>query len=88
MSEIKYKSPKIDTAVFPNLATVDGNKKRQGQGTRPPLTAFEQDLRRLINRYSMENASDTPDNILAEYLCACLKAYNVAANQRRKWYSR
>lgn len=44
--------------------------------------------RRLINRYSMENASDTPDGILAEYLCACLNAFNVATNQRRKWYSR
>ena len=58
------------------------------QNTRPVLTAFEQELRRLINAHSMENASNTPDNILAEYLSACLNAFNVATRQREQWYGR
>ena len=58
------------------------------QNTRPVLTAFEQDLRRLINRNSLENASNTPDSILAEYLSACLNAFNVATKQRETWYGR
>jgi hypothetical protein len=69
-------------------------EKQSVQEARPVLTAFEQDLRRLINKHRlinehcMENVSDTPDNILAEYMCACLNAFNVATNQRRKWHSR
>jgi hypothetical protein len=55
---------------------------------RPPLTAFEQELRRLINKFSMENHSNTPDNILAEYLCSCLDSFDRATMQRERWYGR
>lgn len=58
------------------------------QYARPPLTAFEQDLRRLINKYSMENDSNTPDLILAEYLHACLTSFNIATRAREHWYGR
>lgn len=56
--------------------------------SRPALTAFEQDLRRLINKHCVENESNTPDLILAEYLNACLASFNVATQQREKWYGR
>lgn len=55
---------------------------------RPPLTAFEQELRKFINSAHMENASNTPDFILAEYLNTCLKAFNVATRRRESWYGR
>lgn len=55
---------------------------------RPPLTEFEQELRHLLNRYSMENASNTPDSILAEYLHSCLRSFNLATTQRERWYGR
>lgn len=55
---------------------------------RPPLTAFEQDLRRLINKHCMENHSNTPDNILAEYLVSCLDTFGRAVEQRERWYGR
>jgi len=42
-------------------------------------------LKDLINRYSLENASDTPDFILAEYLNACLQAFNTASKNREAW---
>lgn len=58
------------------------------QNTRPVLTAFEQDLRQLINKHSVENTSNTPDLILAEYLNACLSAFSVATRQRERWYGR
>lgn len=47
--------------------------------------AFTEDLRRLLNRYSAEQASGTPDFILAEYLVAALRAYNVAVQDRGDW---
>lgn len=49
---------------------------------------FEQELRDLINRYSLENESNTPDFILAEFLIKCLEAFNEASNKREEWYGK
>lgn len=49
---------------------------------------FEDELRQTINKYSEENGSNTPDFILAEYLCQCLKAFNMASRAREKWYGK
>ena len=48
---------------------------------------FRTELATLINTHSMENASDTPDFILAEYMAECLKAFDKAIVQRDKWYA-
>lgn len=47
---------------------------------------FTAELKKLINNQSMENESDTPDFILAEYLKGCLEAFEHATNQRDKWH--
>ena len=47
---------------------------------------FEQALRGVINSYSKENDSGTPDWILATYLRSCLDAYAAAVAARAKWY--
>lgn len=52
------------------------------------MTDFEKELERLINRHSMENASNTPDWILAQYLKVCLDAFDQAVQQRENWYGR
>ncbi len=49
---------------------------------------FEQELGELINRYSMEGESNTPDWLLAQYLVACLTAFTTATQQRENWYGR
>lgn len=51
-------------------------------------TAFKSDLEQLINRHSLENGSNTPDWILAEYLVTCLKAFNETSRAREKWYGK
>ena len=51
-------------------------------------TPFEQELTSLINKYSMENGSNTPDFILANYLQDCLRIFNVTVQQRENWYGR
>lgn len=45
-----------------------------------------QDLAAVINSHSRENASNTPDFILADYLVACLIAFEAASNHRGAWY--
>lgn len=50
------------------------------------MSDFVKELEDLINRNSIENGSNTPDFILAEYLRACLIAFETASNNREKWY--
>jgi len=49
---------------------------------------FITELRDLLNRRSMENGSDTPEFILAQYLTDCLRAWNRATKRREDWYGR
>ncbi len=49
--------------------------------------SFRSELEHLINRYSLENGSDTPDFILAEFLADCLAGYDKALTARAAWYS-
>lgn len=47
---------------------------------------FRKDLAGLLNRYSQENGSDTPDWILADHLIGCMHAWNNAIRMRDKWW--
>jgi hypothetical protein len=49
---------------------------------------LEHALSAALNRFSAENASNTPDWILAQYLLGCLDAWNTATQQRETWYGR
>ncbi len=50
------------------------------------MNDFRQELENVINRCSMENGSDTPDFILAEYLADCLVAFDKAVERRTMHY--
>jgi len=71
--------PTLDKAI---------ERMRSEEDSRPALSAFEKELRKLINLASMESMSNTPDLILAEYLNSCLRAFNVATRARERWYGR
>ncbi len=43
---------------------------------------FEKELESILNQYSKENESNTPDFILAEYLLTCLDNYNKTIKAR------
>ncbi len=49
---------------------------------------FRKELEALINKYSRENLSDTPDFILAEFLGGCLITFEAATRERERWYGR
>jgi hypothetical protein len=49
---------------------------------------FTKELTELLNRFSKENGSNTPDFILANYLISCLETYNSTIKEREKWYGR
>ena len=46
---------------------------------------FEKELEELINKHSIENESDTPDFILAQYLIGCLDNFKSTINAREIW---
>lgn len=48
---------------------------------------FKKELESLINKYSKENDSNTPDFILADYLGNCLKSFEITIKERDKWYN-
>jgi hypothetical protein len=52
------------------------------------MEEFMKELEALINKHSMENASNTPDWLLAQYLRSCLDAFNTVVQQRDNWYAR
>lgn len=48
--------------------------------------SFKDELAGLINKYSKENESDTPDFILAMYISDCLDTFSNVVIRRDKWY--
>jgi len=50
--------------------------------------SFIDELGHLLNRYSMENTSNTPDFMLAQYLRGCLALLDTTIQQRETWYGR
>ena len=53
-----------------------------------PTKEFENELAHLINKFSLENGSDTPDFVLAQYLCSCLSNFNHASYARKLWHQK
>ena len=49
-------------------------------------TDLRSDIKGALNRASAENGSDTPDHVLADYLLACLDAFDAATHARSAWY--
>lgn len=99
---VKDKGPRIDTRPFAEPLKIkeednipcdcgtcaEEKQLAPDQDARPPLTSFEQELKHLLNKYSMESDSNTPDFILAEYMHACLTSFNLATRAREHWYGR
>lgn len=47
-------------------------------------TMFNRELTSLLNKYSKENSSNTPDYVLSSYLIGCLKNYNHTISLKTK----
>lgn len=56
--------------------------------TNEPHRGFRSELTGIINFYSLDSESDSPDFILAEFLEDCLDAFDKAVNQRERFFGR
>ena len=50
------------------------------------MDKFVEELKTLLNAHSKEDASDTPDFILANYMIDCLEAFDKASYRISVWY--
>ena len=66
----------------------DGTCASCGGAIPPTEVQFAQRLEGLLNRHSQENASNTPDFILTQFLLGCRAAWNQGVQQRETWYGR
>lgn len=82
--------PRIDKTareVVEDAKAPPGPREWQDFIVRPtPKGTFGEELRALVNRYSMENASNTPDFILAGLLAGLLDIFAGAIRARDGWY--
>lgn len=76
----------LDTYDQENVPDLCADKEREAGYT--GSETLESDVAGVLNRYSAENASDTPDFILTKYLLGCLTAFNAATHLREAWYGR
>ena len=49
---------------------------------------FREELTELVNKHSLENESDTPDFVLAQFIIDSLFAFDQSTKMREKWYGR
>lgn len=47
---------------------------------------FRKELEELLNKYSMEKGSNTPDFILANFIIGVLEVYDLTVKQRTTWH--
>lgn len=64
----------VDPIILPDESVVVTQKTFLGE------------LGTVLNRYSKENLSDTPDFVLAQFLNNVLSAYGDAVKKRDKWF--
>ena len=70
------------------LSKMQGAGVQSSEGTNPmrAKVTLESEMAHLINRHSLENGSNTPDSILAQYLYECLVVFNQTVKRRDVWH--
>lgn len=76
----------IENKIIKEEETISAPELKDGDDTHCPK--FRTELTELLNRYSEENGSNTPDYILANYLIDCLRTYNSVVLARDAWYGK
>lgn len=65
-----------------------GPATQQGKEHTQPMNDLRSEIQTTLNRHSAENGSNTPDFMLADYLLACLEAFDRTVRARESWYGR
>lgn len=80
-------SIELQYADVPNQKLVESYiKQQQLAGHLPPRATLARALEQLLNSYSAENGSNTPDFILASLLMQTLKTWELHTVERDRWW--
>ena len=61
-------------------------EERTKEEPQPDAPDLRTELASLLNRYSRENVSNTPDFILRDFMWDALKAFERGVKRRDDWY--
>lgn len=50
--------------------------------------SLKKEIAGLLNKYSQENRSNTPDYMLADFMLGCLNVYENTIRSRTEWFER
>lgn len=84
---VGYDKPVV-TVKEPTEPPVDPTSPMPEQSSKDEPSQFQKELEALINFHSLENGSNTPDFLLAQYLAGCLENFNKTLRARETWYGR
>ena len=90
VQRLRAENQHMKNQINENNMKTDQSQAAYGRTTFPDLQnspTFFEELTALVNKHSLENASNTPDFILALYLNGCLEAFNTATKRRTLWYN-
>ncbi len=76
-----------DAGVLITILSTEGEADPRPAVPEEPKSLAD-DIAAVLNRHSAENASNTPDFILAQFLMGSLNAFEVASVHREQWYGK
>jgi hypothetical protein len=79
--------PQPDPATSCTECHMSFGRHVEGCSKKKEIGLFRE-LEMLLNKYSMENSSNTPDFILAQFMLESLASFNKALVARAEWYGR
>ena len=80
----------IDAAMTELRKRTDGVTVDQPATQAAPSrkVTFREALTQLLNQYSKENSSNTPDYLLANFLIGCMDVFDLTVRRRDEWFGR
>ena len=82
----------VEYTICDECKKVDVSNAFRGEVKKGPMDSGRKvelfkKMQEILNQTCSENASNTPDFILAKYLITCLEAFNEAVVRRDDWYN-
>lgn len=82
--DLSFEVKQVEETGCPSvLQQLEGNEREPDSSSEGDFT---RNLERLLNSHSMENASNTPDFVLAKFMSRCLDAFNEGIRGRDEYY--
>lgn len=88
IAEVEHQRDRAEQIAEERAEELNARDATAAQISGPPVVTrtLLQDIEKILNRHNVENVSNTPDFILAQYLLRVLAAGEEMINQRHQWW--